>query len=91
MRTRAEVDRAVAEVRACGLPPHKDPPKNWDLLVALGVILERTTVSGSILEMGATQYSKLLPWLYLKGISTGQFEDTLKVLLGPDAPGLLAA
>jgi putative transposase len=30
---------------------------------------------------------ELLPWLYLKGISTGQFKDTLKVLLGPDAPG----
>jgi hypothetical protein len=34
---------------------------------------------------------ELLPWLYLKGISTGEFEDTLKVLLGPDAPGLSAA
>jgi putative transposase len=34
---------------------------------------------------------ELLPWLYLKGISTGQFEDTLKVLLGPDASGLSAA
>jgi len=31
---------------------------------------------------------ELLPWLYLKGISTGQFEETLTVLLGPDAPGL---
>jgi putative transposase len=34
---------------------------------------------------------ELLPWLYLKGISTGQFEDALTVLLGPDAPGLSAA
>ena len=33
---------------------------------------------------------ELLPWLYLKGISTGQFEETLTVLLGPDAPGLSA-
>ena len=33
---------------------------------------------------------ELLPWLYLKGISTGQFEETLAVLLGPDAPGLSA-
>lgn len=31
---------------------------------------------------------ELLPWLYLKGISTGQFEDALTALLGPDAPGL---
>ncbi len=34
---------------------------------------------------------ELLPWLYLKGISTGQFEEALAVLLGPDAPGLSAA
>ena len=33
----------------------------------------------------------LLPWLYLKGISTGQFEEALAVLLGPDAPGLSPA
>ena len=31
---------------------------------------------------------ELLPWLYLKGISTGQFEESLAALLGPDAPGL---
>jgi putative transposase len=34
---------------------------------------------------------ELLPRLYLKGISTGQFENTLKVLLGPATPGLSAA
>jgi transposase-like protein len=32
-----------------------------------------------------------LPWLYLRGISTGDFSETLKHLLGPDAPGLSAA
>jgi putative transposase len=32
----------------------------------------------------------LLPWLYLKGISTGQFEEALAALLGADAPGLSA-
>ena len=31
---------------------------------------------------------ELLPWLYLKGISTGDFSDTLEALLGKDAPGL---
>jgi putative transposase len=33
----------------------------------------------------------LLPWLYLKGISTGQFGEALAALLGADAPGLSAA
>ena len=33
---------------------------------------------------------ELLPWLYLKGISTGQFEEALAALLGAEAPGLSA-
>ena len=33
---------------------------------------------------------ELLPWLYLKGISTGGFSDALAALLGRDAPGLSA-
>src|SRR3954465_3584102 len=32
----------------------------------------------------------LLPWLYLKGISTGDFSEALQAILGPDAPGLSA-
>ena len=32
-----------------------------------------------------------LPWLYLKGISTGEMEAALKVLVGPDAQGLSAS
>jgi transposase-like protein len=31
---------------------------------------------------------ELLPWLYLKGISTNDFGDALESLLGPDAAGL---
>ncbi len=33
---------------------------------------------------------ELLPPLYLKGISTGDFSDTLSALLGTNAPGLSA-
>jgi putative transposase len=33
---------------------------------------------------------ELLPWLYLKGVSTGQFEEALAALLGPEASGLSA-
>ena len=31
---------------------------------------------------------ELLPWLYLKGISTGDFQEALAALLGPNAAGL---
>lgn len=33
---------------------------------------------------------ELVPWLYLKGISTGDFSDALESLLGPQAAGLSA-
>src|SRR3954447_19696050 len=33
---------------------------------------------------------QLIPWLYLKGISTGDFSDALQAILGPDAPNLSA-
>jgi transposase-like protein len=33
---------------------------------------------------------ELIPWLYLRGVSTGDFADALEALLGPDAPGLSA-
>ena len=29
-----------------------------------------------------------LPWLYLKGVSSGEMGEALKVLVGPDAQGL---
>jgi len=38
----------------------------------------------------AKTIEELLPWLYLKGISTGGFSEALAALLGRDAPGLSA-
>ena len=39
----------------------------------------------------AKSLEDLLPWLYLKGISSGDFSEALAALLGPDAPGLTAS
>lgn len=36
----------------------------------------------------AKSIEELLPWLYLKGISTGDFQEALAALLGPSAAGL---
>jgi transposase-like protein len=33
---------------------------------------------------------ELIPWLYLKGVSTGDFSEALAALLGPEAKGLSA-
>ena len=34
---------------------------------------------------------ELIPWLYLKGISTGDMNEALQSLLGPECPGLSAS
>ena len=39
----------------------------------------------------AKSVEELLPWLYLKGISTGDFSEALASLMGPDADGLSAS
>jgi SAM-dependent methyltransferase len=67
LRSSAEVDAAVAELERCGLPVHNDRPKNWDLLAAIGSILETTAPADPILEMGAPRYARLLPALALLG------------------------
>ena len=66
LRTHAQVDRPWPRSRRAVCRP-SGRTKNWDLLIALGLILERTPTRGAVLEMGSTQYSKLLPWLYLYG------------------------
>ena len=38
----------------------------------------------------AKSIEELLPWLYLKGVSTGDFAEALEALLGPNAKGLSA-
>lgn len=38
----------------------------------------------------AQSIDELLPWLYLKGVSTGDFQESLQSLLGADASGLSA-
>lgn len=54
---------------------------------------ERISFTPSILPRylrKAKSVEELLPWLYLKGVSTGDFGEALAALLGPDAKGLSA-
>ena len=39
----------------------------------------------------ARRVEAALPWLYLKGVSTGQMQEALEVLVGPEAKGLSAS
>lgn len=38
----------------------------------------------------APNVAQLIPWLYLKGVSTGDFTEALQALVGPDCPGFSA-
>ena len=54
---------------------------------------DRITFTPSILPRylrKARSVEELLPWLYLKGVSTGDFTEALAALLGPNAKGLSA-
>jgi len=76
-----EVDAACAALAEAGLPAHGERTKNWDLLVAIGSILDAVPKSGAVLEMGAPQYSRLLHWLFLYG-----YRDLHGIDLVYDAP-----
>lgn len=55
---------------------------------------ERETFQSSILPpylRKTKSLEDLLPWLYLKGVSTGDFSEALAALLGPEASGLSAS
>ena len=55
---------------------------------------QRTRFSSKILPpylRRTKSIDELIPWLYLKGISTGDFSETLQALLGSQAKGLSAA
>lgn len=55
---------------------------------------ERQRFTSSILPpylRKAKSIDALIPWLYLKGVSTGDFTEALQALLGPACPGLSAS
>jgi putative transposase len=54
-----------------------------------GELVFRSKVAPPYLRR-AKSVEELLPWLYLRGVSTGDFSDALEALVGPDAPGLSA-
>jgi len=54
-----------------------------------GELVFRSKVAPPYLRR-AKSVEELLPWLYLRGISTGDFSDALEALVGPNAPGLSA-
>ncbi len=67
LKKQEEVKASIDQVRKLGLPIRDDPPKNWDSLAALDLILRTTTSKARIFDAGGELYSMILPWLFFYG------------------------
>ena len=67
LKTQGDVDKAIEQIRNLELPLMADPPKNWDSLAALDLILRNTTKDARVFDAGGEVYSVILPWLFLYG------------------------
>jgi len=68
LQSKEDWQQARREVIELGLKPHVDPPKSWDALIALDLILrELQSPESAILDAGAAPYSPLLSYLYWYG------------------------
>lgn len=72
LRSDAAWKAAADEARRLRLPLHRDLPKNWDALGAVGAVLtltgaeDRSTLR--VMDAGSARYSSVLPWLRLYGL-----------------------
>lgn len=78
LRTEGEWRRAVEEARHLRLPLHRDQPKNWDALGAVGAVLalaDDGSRAARVMDAGSARYSPVLPWLRLYGL--GEARESL--------------
>lgn len=71
LQSTAMADAAVAEAKRLRLPPHRDRPKNWDALGAVGAVLSLAddgSRAARVMDAGSARYSPVLPWLRLYGL-----------------------
>jgi len=67
LKYKADYLWARQKVEERGLAPHNDPPKNWDALATLELILQTTNRDAAILDAGGETYSPLVRWLEYYG------------------------
>ena len=89
LRTAAQWQGAVSEARRLRLPLHRDQPKNWDALGAVGAVLALGGRGGAlprrVMDAGSARYSSVLPWLRLYGVGD-EVGDLLSINLEFGAP-----
>jgi 2-polyprenyl-3-methyl-5-hydroxy-6-metoxy-1,4-benzoquinol methylase len=84
LQTKEEFHESLSCVDKLCLPKHPDPPKNWDSLAALGIILKHSPdnrAGKKVLDAGGAGYSAILPQLHACG-----FEELHCMNLTIEAP-----
>lgn len=85
-------DRRIGTRRRMEVAAGRSVPENDDALEVSQPPVERFTSKILPPYLRRTRsLEELIPWLYLKGVSTGDFSEALMALLGSDAPGLSAS
>ncbi len=67
LQSGVEVDDAVRQLSALGLPPHFVRAKNWDALLAFSWVVSRSTTDAAVVDLGCAEYGPVLSWLHLIG------------------------
>lgn len=86
LKSNEEVKEGLQQVQRLRLPPVTDPPKNWDSLAGLDLVLRTTDRKARIFDAGGEMYSMILPWLFLYGyrnLIAGNLVFSKKIRKGP--------
>lgn len=68
LRSEAEVEDALGRIRALGLDPHQDRPKNWDAFLAFSAIRRDPRSDLAVVDLGTAVYGRVLQWLRAYGV-----------------------
>ena len=67
LQSDVEVKDALQKLYGLALPPHGERAKNWDALRAFSFIMHRGDRRSAVLDMGASTFGCILPWLHRYG------------------------
>lgn len=68
LRSEDQVEDALRRIRALGLGPHQDRPKNWDAFLAFSAIRRDPRRDVAVVDLGAAVYGRVLRWLRAYGV-----------------------
>lgn len=68
LRAESEVEEALRRIKALGLDPHQDRPKNWDAFLAFSMVRSDPRPDLAVVDLGTAVYGRVLRWLRAYGV-----------------------